>query len=98
MQSGAEVSTSFHLWNENRRAMDRADCQLVSLSFENHFVVELLWPLSREESAVDDYGQVLKSTTIFNEFFYWNQVQRSLPRFTLWNKSRRAMDARILEI
>ena len=24
-----------------------------------------------------------------------NQVQRSLPRFTLWNKSRRAMDARI---
>ena len=58
MQSGAEVSTSFHLWNENRRAMNRADCQLVNLSFGNHFVVELLWPLSREESTDDDYGGV----------------------------------------
>ena len=58
LQSGAEVSASFHLWNKSRRAMDRADCQLVSLSFGNHFVVELLWPLSREESADDNYGGV----------------------------------------
>ena len=49
---------------------------MVSLSFKNHFVVELLWPLSREESAGDGYGRVLKSTIIFNEFLYWNQVQR----------------------
>ena len=58
-ESGAEViETSFHFWNKIRRAMNRADCQLISLSFENHFVVELLWPLSREESADDNFGGV----------------------------------------
>ena len=30
-ESGAEVSTSFHLWNKNRRAMDRADSRDLNL-------------------------------------------------------------------
>ena len=27
-ESGAEVSTSFHFWNKNRRAMNRADSSI----------------------------------------------------------------------
>ena len=33
-ESGAEVSTSFHLWNKNRRAMDRADLDLSTIIFK----------------------------------------------------------------
>ena len=40
-------------WVEYRRGFE-----LVSLFFGNHFVVELLWPLSREENADDSYGGV----------------------------------------
>ena len=33
-ESGAEVSTSFHLWNKSRRAMDRADSDLSTIIFK----------------------------------------------------------------
>ena len=78
---------SFHLWNENRRAMDRADSRHLNLLSNIVDGETELWCDSVYRSLVfhdkmlsEKEGKRLESGA------------EVTPRFNIWNENRRAMD------
>ena len=85
--SGAEVSTSFHLWNKNRRAMNRADSGDLNL----------LSNIAGEETK-PWFDPVYRSLVLHDKMLFEEENERSesgaevSTLFHLWNKNRRAMN------
>ena len=80
-------NASFHLWNENRRAMNRADSRYLNLLFNIVDGETKLW-----------YDSVYRSLVFHDKMLSEKECKRLEsgaevnPRFNHWNKSRHDMD------
>ena len=80
-------NASFHLWNENRRAMNRADSRYLNLLFNIVDGETKLW-----------YDSVYRSLVFHDKMLSEKECKRLesgaevSPRFNFWNENRRAMN------
>ena len=71
-ESGAEVVTSFHLWNENRRAMNRADSDLFTIIFKQ--------TLKDYEMLIGELQMIRIRCRGKSSFHLWNENRRAMNR------------------
>ena len=73
LQSGAEVSkTSFHLWNKNRCAMNRADSDLFTIIFKQM--------LKDYEMLIGELQMIRIRCRGYASFHLWNENRRAMNR------------------